>query len=248
MSNFYKLNGSKYNICHDFFENIDSEIKAYLLGFYVADGNVNEKRKTFRISITESDGEIIDLFKSYISPESKVYRYLPYKVLGRNCKIYIGNPKLAYDVNSSKLVKSLVSLGYGYNKTYSRLRLPNIDDSLMIHFIRGYFDGDGWVTTWTAVEKGKKDRIRCSIGICNKYDELLNDIAMFLGKFDIDFRKHYLKRDDMYRIVCQNKKSLKNFYDLFYENSNYFLTRKKEKLENYVNTEILQKTTEDCNA
>lgn len=147
MSKFYKLNGSKYDICHGFFESIDSEIKAYLLGFYVADGNVNEKRKTFRISITESDKEIIDLFRLHISPNSRVYYHAPYKVKGRNNKEYIGKPKLSYDVNSSKLVKSLVNMGYGYNKTYLHLNLPELSDELMIHFIRGYFDGDGWVTS-----------------------------------------------------------------------------------------------------
>lgn len=52
----------------------------------------------------------------------------------------------------------------------------------------------------------------------------------------------------MYRIVCQRKDSINKFYNLIYKDSHYFLTRKKEKLENYVNTEILQKTTEDCNA
>lgn len=248
MSKFYKLNGSKYDICHDFFENVDSEIKAYLFGFYVADGNVNEKRKTFRISITESDKEIIDLFRTHISPSSRVYYHSPYKVKGRNNKEYIGKPKLSYDVNSSKLVKSLVNMGYGYNKTYLHLNLPELSDELMIHFIRGYFDGDGWVTSWKAVEKGKKDRIRCSIGICNKYDDLLVDIINFFKKFDILFKLNYMKRDDMYRIVCQRKDSINKFYNLIYKDSHYFLTRKKEKLENYVNTEILQKTAGDCNA
>ena len=52
----------------------------------------------------------------------------------------------------------------------------------------------------------------------------------------------------MFRIMTQNKSSVKRFYDLIYKNAKYFLTRKKEKLENYVNTEILQKTTGDCNA
>lgn len=248
MSKFYKLNGSKYAINHDFFDNIDSEIKAYLLGFYVADGNVNEKRKTFRISITESDKEIIEMFKSNISSESRVYYHAPYEVNGRNGKKYIGNPKLSYDVNSAKLVKSLVKLGYGYNKTYLHLSLPKLSDELMIHFIRGYFDGDGWATVWKAAEKGKKDRFRCAIGMCNKYDDLLLEIINFLENFGITFKLYYMKRDDMYKITCQSKISINNFYKVVYKDAHYFLTRKKEKIENYVNTEILQKTTEDCNA
>lgn len=248
MSNFYKLNGSKYEIDHDFFEVIDSEVKAYLLGFYVADGNVNEKRKTFRISISECDKEIIDVFRQHISPSSRIYRCAPYEVKGRNNKTYIGNSKLSYDVNSTKLVNSLVKLGYGYNKTYLHLKLPKLPDDLMLAFIRGYLDGDGWITIWNAKEKGKKDRVRCSIGICNKYDDLLLDIKNYFNKYDVEFNLHYIKRDDMYRIVCQRKNDIKKIYDLIYKDAHYFLSRKKSKLESYVNTEILQKTTEDCNA
>ena len=201
MSEFYKLNGSKYAINHDFFTNIKTEAQAYLLGFYVADGNINEKRKTFRICISEKDKEIINAFKMNISPDSREYYYKSYTITGRNGKTYVGNPKIAYDVNSSKLVKSLVNLGYGYNKTYEHLHLPKLKDSLMIHFIRGYFDGDGWVTTWVDKEVGKKQRNRCNVGMCNKYDDMLIEIQNFFNKYDIKFKLHYLKRDDMYRIV-----------------------------------------------
>ena len=90
--------------------------------------------------------------------------------------------------------------------------------------------------------------MRCSLSFFNKYDDLLADISNFLKKYDINFKLYYLKRDDMFRIMTQNKSSVKRFYDLIYKNAKYFLTRKKEKLENYVNTEILQKTTGDCNA
>ena len=45
----YKTNGSNRLIRHDFFKNIKTELQSYLLGFYVADGSIDEKRKTFRI-------------------------------------------------------------------------------------------------------------------------------------------------------------------------------------------------------
>ena len=54
MNKFYKINGSKYHINHDFFKSIETEEQAYLLGFYVADGNINEKRKTFRVKIQKT--------------------------------------------------------------------------------------------------------------------------------------------------------------------------------------------------
>ena len=126
------MNGSKYAINHDFFTNITTEEQAYLLGFYVADGNIKEKRKTFRICITEEDKDILEMFRINISPDSRFYYYKPYQIKGRNNKVYIGNPKWAYDVNSAKLVNSLVDLGYGYNKTYEHLHLPKLNDTLTL--------------------------------------------------------------------------------------------------------------------
>ena len=45
----YTNHTSNRRIRHDFFKDISTEIQAYLLGFYAADGSVDEKRKTFRI-------------------------------------------------------------------------------------------------------------------------------------------------------------------------------------------------------
>ena len=47
----YKVSRSKHYIRHDFFKNISTEIQAYLLGFYIADGSINEKRKTFSVEL-----------------------------------------------------------------------------------------------------------------------------------------------------------------------------------------------------
>ena len=40
---------SNRRIRHDIFSTIETELQAYLLGFYAADGSIDEKRKTFRI-------------------------------------------------------------------------------------------------------------------------------------------------------------------------------------------------------
>ena len=45
----YTNHFSKRSIRHDFFSEIKTELQAYLLGFYAADGSINEKRKTLRI-------------------------------------------------------------------------------------------------------------------------------------------------------------------------------------------------------
>jgi len=42
---------SNRRIRHSFFSKIETELQAYLLGFYASDGSIDEKRKTLRIHL-----------------------------------------------------------------------------------------------------------------------------------------------------------------------------------------------------
>ena len=77
---------SNRRIRHTFFENIQTEIQAYLLGFYAADGNINELRKTLRIHLQKSDSELVYLFKDIISPDARTFVVDEHKTTGRNGK------------------------------------------------------------------------------------------------------------------------------------------------------------------
>lgn len=59
---------------------------------------------------------------------------------------------------------------------------------------------------------------------------------------------NYLKRDDMYRICCGSKKVILQVFDFLYKDINYYLSRKFEKYNHYVNTEVTQLITEYRNA
>ena len=65
---------SNRRIRHDFFSKIETELQAYLLGFYAADGNINEKRKTFRIHLQKQDSDLVYLYKDSISPDARVFQ------------------------------------------------------------------------------------------------------------------------------------------------------------------------------
>lgn len=137
---------SNKRVRQNFFENIETEAQAYLLGFYAADGNINEKRKTFRIHLQKSDAELVYLYKDLICPDARLFTMQERDVKGRNGQTVRAHESVGIDINSSKLCNDLVNLGFGYNKSYSELSLPQIDEKLIKHFIRGYFDGDGTIS------------------------------------------------------------------------------------------------------
>ena len=75
---------SNRRIRHDFFEHIETELQAYLLGFYAADGSINEKRKTFRIHLQKRDSELVYLYKDIISPDARTFTIDEHQTSGRN--------------------------------------------------------------------------------------------------------------------------------------------------------------------
>ena len=244
----YTNHTSNRRIRHDFFKNITTEIQAYLLGFYTADGSVDEKRKTFRIHLQKQDVELVYLYKDIISPDARLYTIEEHKTTGRDGKEITAHESIGVDITSTILVNDLNNLGYGYNKSKKELNLPDLNDDLIIHFIRGYFDGDGCITGWLSSEKGKSDRVRYSFDICGKTKTLLEEIAEFLDSYDIKINLNYIKRDDMYRIKTSSKSELKKLFELLYNNSNFYLIRKFNKFNYYVNTEVNQLIADHRNA
>ena len=239
---------SNRRIRHDIFSKIETELQAYLLGFYSADGNINEKRKTFRIHLQKQDSELVYLYKDIISPDARTFAVEGHKTTGRNGQEVNAHESFGVDITSAKLCTDLVNLGIGYNKSYSDLHIPEMPENLVRHFIRGYFDGDGCITVWLSKEKGKSDRVRGKFDICAKSASILNEFIKFFATHDIKINLNYLKRDDMYRISTSSKKELEKIYNILYKDSNFYLSRKFNKFDHYVNTEVTQLIAEYRNA
>jgi DNA-binding transcriptional regulator WhiA len=79
---------SKREIRHSFFQNIKTEIQAYLLGFFIADGSVDYKRKTLRVQLNENDSEIINLYRDYISTNARIFKVHGHSIEGRHGEKY----------------------------------------------------------------------------------------------------------------------------------------------------------------
>lgn len=120
----------KFN--HDFFETIDTEAKAYWLGFLYADGCIADTMgSTLRLDLGLHERD-----KNHVE---KLHQALD------SC---INIRKYGKVVRSShysvKLCSDLIKLGCTPRKSLT-LTFPEIDKTLIHHFVRGYFDGDGHV-------------------------------------------------------------------------------------------------------
>lgn len=130
----------KYELDELFFENIDTEEKAYWFGFMCADGYVSEKKSTMEVTLQERDIYHLEKFKNSLRSNYKLTRHK--KVL--NGKEFIGY-RLTF--SSEKMKKDLVDKGCTIRKSLT-LKFPTSDvvpKELVRHFIRGYFDADGCI-------------------------------------------------------------------------------------------------------
>jgi hypothetical protein len=134
-----EVKNGTYNHNINSFELIDTEEKAYWLGFIYADGYVtNSDRFNLEISLKRSDKDHLDKFLSFLMSDAKVSD----KTIYLGGKEYLASRIL---IHSKKLVEDLISKGCVPRKSLI-LTFPNeniLPQSLVRHFIRGYFDGDG---------------------------------------------------------------------------------------------------------
>lgn len=125
---------SKKNIITNF-ETIDTEEKAYWLGFLYADGTISSKENKIELGLAEKDLTHIQKFRTFIGISNKIcYR--------ESSKSY------RFSFRSYKCKQDLINKGCVPNKSLI-LTFPSASQvpiALLKHFIRGYFDGDGWFT------------------------------------------------------------------------------------------------------
>lgn len=213
---------------HNFFEKIDNEIKAYLLGYFYADGSIGKDNR-ISISQTEKDSYIIELFKKYIGPFYKI----TFSKSDKRKNGYISKPMVSITIHSEKIVKDLSEKGIINKKTY--VPLKNIDfipDSLKIHFIRGYFDGDGNVYSGVVKHK-RKNKIYQSRNYNWNIVSHTKEHLLLLQSFLKDFYqiKANVINDSRgnFLLSITSKNNFRKIRDVLYKNANFFLKRKKEK-------------------
>ncbi len=137
-----------HHVNDGYFKTIDTQEKAYWLGFLWADGSISKTAKRAsgpnRLRVTQKAAEKAHLeqLRDIIGPD---YELVP---------THVGTPHQGFqlDINCRPLCASLEQLGYGPKDV--RVHIPPIRKSLHRHFMRGYFDGDGCLSLYTQTMRG----------------------------------------------------------------------------------------------
>lgn len=152
---------TKYIFDVNILEDIDSEFKAYLLGWIGSDGNLSGT--AIRISIQKDDRKLLEQLRDGICKE------IPVKDVKDNM-VYLGIHSKKMNEDACKWLGLSFTDGKSCKKD-SIIQFPNLKtDELKYHFLRGYFDGDG------CIEKKKP-----KISVASSSKELLTSIKNFIN-------------------------------------------------------------------
>jgi intein/homing endonuclease len=185
------------------FDIIDSEDKAYWLGFLYADGAVAKNDRVLELSLKLSDKEHLEKFKKFLNSDIEV------KTDSFRCRFSIG---------SKKLCSSLIKLGC-VNKKSLILQFPTeqqVPKELQKHFIRGYFDGDGCITNPLTNQNS------CSV-LGTK--AMLEGIKNFFNLNNILAINNKKSNANCYNLVLHGN-NCRRFLSALYKDSSINLTRK----------------------
>lgn len=212
-----KVGNKKYIVDENYFSIIDSEEKAYWLGFLYADGYVrlkNNRSGQLKFKLSIKDRNHIELFNSCMNSNYKIKDYTSsVKYNGGFSKSNVSE----LSIYNTKIVKDLIRLGCVNKKTFS-IRMPDIEKSLYRHFIRGYFDGDG------NIYKNKNRSNSFQVSIASNF-EFNSDIKGILG-----YGRIY-KNGNIHLLIFSKLDEVLDFYNYIYDNASIYLLRKKQIFE-----------------
>ena len=98
------------------------------------------------------------------------------------------------------------------------------------------------------IRTNKNYRTSRAFNIDSKTKSILEDIQLYLESNNIHVNINYISRDDMYRLVTCSELEVKKLFNLLYQDSNFYLKRKFNKFNYYVNTEVSQIIADHRNA
>lgn len=211
----------------EYFDNIDTSLKAYFLGFIYADGwvccNKDTSNYEFGIELQESDKYVIEKLNSELGGVHKIHKKESEEkiICGNLCKsgvIY------GIRVYSKHLIDSLIKHGIETNKTQKET-FPVVEDEYFFDFLRGYIDGDGCYYV-------DGDNTYMHITCCTY--PVLEYIKEKLTYYNIK-TTIYKENDKKYRIYCtSNEEMCKLVNRLYYEDDLFCLQRKYKIIKHFL--------------
>ena len=204
----------KYTLNEAYFDKIENQKQAYIIGLLYADGNNLPERNCISLGLQIGDIEILEKINQEIGSNRPIsiantHRYK--ETYQDTAKLYI---------QSNHISNRLNELGVVPNKSLI-LKYPDwLSDDLFIHMLRGYIDGDGCYSKGCISLMGTED-------FCNGIKTNLLRIYGIQSSVLCSNTDRYNSNTKVWEICGINK--MKCFCNLIYHNAELYMSRKYNK-------------------
>ncbi len=209
----------KYAVNESFFDVIDTEEKAYWLGFITADGSVSPLNNALQITLHERDEGHLRKFLTSLQSAHPIYRIRKREVW--HSRVFIG---------SIRLTNALIRLGITPNKTFTIAPCSSVPTNLLPDYWRGVFDGDGSIfalkraprrlPAWGLKLVGSKAIAEGFKSFCHEFTDSKANTQLHLRSFIIKYSGVEL---------------IQTILSVLYGNAAIYLDRKKELADRIIN-------------
>ena len=193
----------------------NDEYSDYFLGLLVTDGGMTKEKDSSRnyginLSLSEVDSYMIELFRNWASPNSKITK--TYQKIN-------GSYMYSVTITNKEAEEWLRRKANFYRKSYeAKLYIP-----LNWNILRGIFDGDGGFL--------QHNKNSLEFMICSASYTFIQQIYYFLVKNNINpkFRIRKKSNKSVYYIYVYKQDDVIKIGKLMYNNAHIYLNRKYEK-------------------
>ena len=202
----------RYSYNTNAFDRIQNEQDAYWLGFILADGYVSDsdKKPLLQIKLAHKDKRHLEKFAKYLGYNSNH--------IIKDCSggAYTqDNLCHVIKISNKNIVQNLSQYGLSGAKSGKEIPIILGDNNLTAAYVRGIFDGDGYISTYD-------DRI----GIVGSFETCLY-VKNFFEKTLIEkIPNNILKHGTIYRFNITSKKLANRALDILYQHADIYLDRK----------------------
>jgi len=221
----YNGNHKKYIFNESYFDLIDHQDKAYMIGLFLADGCIVNDNSAFTISLQIKDESILKSIKEKLEYTGNLH-YIPLSQKNSNwqdqCKLYIYSKHMCRALNFYGIVpnKSLI------------LEFPkNLERQYYKHLLRGYIDGDGNISKNT---REREVRFVSTKEFCYSAKLLIENIL----NINCMVRK-CKKNSTVYELSVIGGRQATIFLNWIYTDANLYLQRKYDIYKSiYINNSL----------
>lgn len=241
-----------YSVDDNYFENIDSQKKAYWLGWLITDGYVLTKLNTKRgiinsqsigLDLAEKDLYVLEDLKKDIKADVSikyVKEYTPKavyknKITGKE-RVIKGGVQYSLRFSSAKMIKDLEKYGIHQNKTYDVVFPKELDSKYYPGFIAGVISGDGCIDL--KKNHGKTLILRCTIA--GNFDLVQKIREILIKEICMNPDKKFSKCEStkcLYRLELNQTETIA-LYNWLQKNGISLMERKNKLIEEFINERV----------